>query len=265
MHKRFEFKKAFVTGAGTGIGKAIATRLASEGAQVIVTDINLLWAKSTAEEITKKYSVEALAFKLDVTNSAEVDEVIQKAWRDCGRIDFLINNAGVSTMNRVVDLSEQEWDYNMNVNAKGVFLVTRAALRMMLNHDYGSEKPKIVNTASMAGKYGTPFLAHYCASKFAVVGFTQALALELAPYGITVNAVCPGYVQTSMQERELNWEAKLRNMTPEQVKAEYLAHVPLGRLETPEDVANVFAFLCSHDADYITGQAINVSGGQALI
>jgi NAD(P)-dependent dehydrogenase (short-subunit alcohol dehydrogenase family) len=168
-------------------------------------------------------------------------------------------------MNRVIDLSEKEWDFNMDVNAKGVFLVSQSVVRRMLKHDYGDDKPKIVNTASMAGKYGAPLLAHYCASKFAVVGFTQSLALELAPFGITVNCVCPGYVQTSMQERELVWEAKLRGITTDEVKKDYVAHVPLNRLETPEDVANVVAFLCSRDADYMTGQAINVSGGQALI
>jgi NAD(P)-dependent dehydrogenase (short-subunit alcohol dehydrogenase family) len=168
-------------------------------------------------------------------------------------------------MNLVVDLTEKDWDYNMDVNAKGVFLVSRAMVRKFLAHDYGQEKPKIVNIASMAGKYGAPFFAHYCASKFAVVGFSQSLALELAPHGITVNCVCPGYVQTSMQERELVWEGKLRGMTPEEVKKDYIAHVPLGRLETATDVANLVAFLCSRDSDYITGQAINVSGGQALI
>ena len=265
MSQRFSGKVAFVTGAGTGIGKSIAKRLASEGARIVVADLNPDWANSSAEEISKDNHSETLAKKMDVTSAEEVESVIGEVWKSFGPIDFLVNNAGVSTMNRVVDLSEKEWDFNMNVNAKGVFLVSRAALRRMLAQDYGKDKPKIVNTASMAGKYGAPLLAHYCASKFAVVGFSQSLALELAPYGITVNCVCPGYVQTSMQERELEWEAKLRGMTCDEVKKDYVAHVPLGRLETAEDVANVVAFLCSHDSDYMTGQAINVSGGQALI
>jgi meso-butanediol dehydrogenase / (S,S)-butanediol dehydrogenase / diacetyl reductase len=186
-------------------------------------------------------------------------------WKDSGPLDILVNNAGVSTMNSVANLTEKDWDFNMNVNAKGVFLVSRAAVRRFLKHEYGPEKPKIVNVASLAGKYGAPFLAHYCASKFAVVGFSQSLALELAPQGITVNCVCPGFVKTSMQDRELVWESKLRGMTPDQVRADYLAHVPLGRLEEPEDVARVVAFLCSRDSDYMTGQAINVSGGQVFI
>jgi NAD(P)-dependent dehydrogenase (short-subunit alcohol dehydrogenase family) len=262
---RFKGKIALVTGAGSGIGKSIANRIGSEGASVVVTDLNPEWARNVAESIAADYKVQSIGEKLDVTIADEVDSVIGKVWSSFGPIDFLINNAGVSTMNRVVDLSEKEWDFNMDVNAKGVFLVSRSVVRRMLNHNYGNEKPNIVNTASMAGKYGAPLLAHYCASKFAVVGFSQSLALELAPFGITVNCVCPGYVQTSMQERELVWEAKLKGITVEEVKKDYVTHVPLGRLETVDDVANVVSFLCSRDSDYVTGQAINVSGGQALI
>jgi len=261
---RFSSKVTLVTGAGSGIGRGIAKRFSSEGARVIVTDTNLEWAERTADEIGKDAG-DATALKLDVTKSSEVSEVIDKSWELFGRIDFLINNAGVSTMNRLVDLTEKDWDYNMDVNAKGVFLVTCAALRKMVNFDYGSETPKIVNIASMAGKVPGAFLAHYTASKFAVVGFTKAAALELAPLKINVNCVCPGFVATSMQERELVWEGNLRGITPEEVQRGFLAQVPLGRLATPEDVAIIVAFLCSHDADYMTGQALNVTGGQCTI
>ena len=131
-----------------------------------------------------------------------------------------------------------------------------------MNYDYGSERPKIVNIASMAGKVPGAFLAHYTASKFAVIGFTKGSALELAPLKINVNCVCPGFVNTSMQERELVWESKLRGITPEEVKNGFLAQVPLGRPATPDDVATIVAFLCSHETDYMTGQAINITGGQ---
>jgi len=260
---RFNEKNAFVTGAGTGIGRAIALRLASEGARVAVTDVNPDWAKSTSVEVEKNGG-NAIAAKLDVTSSREVSSVAEDLWNRLGHIDFLVNNAGVSTMNRLVDLTEEDWDFNMDVNAKGVFLVTVAMVRKMIQRDYGADRPKIVNIASMAGKIPGVFLPHYTASKFAVVGFTKAVALELAPLKINVNCVCPGYVQTSMQERELVWEAELRNMTPQQVKDGYVAQVPLGRLATAEDVATAVAFLLSHDADYMTGQAINVTGGQVM-
>jgi len=261
---RFTGKVALVTGAGSGIGRGIAMRFSSEGARVIVSDINLEWAERTVGEL-RKGTGDAMALKLDVTRSDEVSKVIEESWNSFGRIDFLINNAGVSTMNRLVDLTEKDWDYNMDVNAKGVFLVTCAALRKMVNFDYGPERPKIVNIASMAGKVPGAFLAHYTASKFAVVGFTKAAALELAPLKINVNCVCPGFVSTSMQERELVWEGKLRGITPEEVQRGFLAQVPLGRLATAEDVATIVAFLCSHDADYMTGQAVNVTGGQCTI
>jgi len=260
---RFDEKNAFVTGAGTGIGRAIALRLASEGARVAITDVNPDWAKRTSVEVEKNGG-NAIAAKLDVTSSREVSSVAQDVWNQLGHIDFLVNNAGVSTMNRLVDLTEEDWDFNMDVNAKGVFLVTVAIVRKMIQHDYGADRPKIVNIASMAGKIPGVFFPHYTASKFAVVGFTKAVALELAPLKINVNCVCPGYVQTSMQEREVVWESKLRNMTPQQVKDGYVTQVPLGRLATAEDVATAVAFLLSHDADYMTGQAINVTGGQVM-
>jgi NAD(P)-dependent dehydrogenase (short-subunit alcohol dehydrogenase family) len=260
---RFKGRTAFVTGAGSGIGRAIALRLASEGAKINVTDVNVDWAERTVMEVTKAGGT-AAAFKLDVTSAREVDEVVERSWKASGGIDLLINNAGVSTMNKLVDLTEKDWDFNMEVNAKGVFLVTQAVARRMLKTNSGAKNRKIVNVASMAGKVPATFLAHYTASKFAVIGFTKAVALELAPYKVNVNCVCPGYVQTSMQERELVWEAKLSGTTPEKVKESYLRQVPLGRLATPEDVATAVAFLCSRDADYMTGQAINVTGGQVM-
>ena len=161
-------------------------------------------------------------------------------------------------MNRVVDLGEAEWDHNMAVNAKGVFLTNQAAVRYWLAHRV---RGVIVNTASLAGKQGVPLLAHYAASKFAVVGFTQSLAREVAEHGIRVNCVCPGFVRTGMQEREVEWEAKLRAMTPDAVRAEYIASTPLGRLEEPQDVADTVVFLASDAARFVTGEALNVTGG----
>lgn len=185
-----------ITGAGSGIGKATALALAKEGAALAVTDFNQDWAQQTAADIRSEGG-EATAWRLDVTDQAEAERVMQALIGRYGRLDVWVNNAGISTMNRFVDLTERDWDDTMNVNAKGVFLCSQVAARHMIAQGGG----KIVNVASMADKRGNaPFLAHYVASKFAVIGLTQAMAGELAPYHITVNAVCPGYVRTSMQE-----------------------------------------------------------------
>ena len=160
-------------------------------------------------------------------------------------------------MARAVDLTDEEWDFNFAVNTRGIFLTNQIAARYFLERGRGV----IVNTASLAAKIGAPLLAHYSASKFAVLGWTQALARELAPSGIRVNAVCPGFVKTGMQSREVVWEAKLRGMTPEDVLADYVRQTPLGRIEEPEDVAGVVVFLCSDAARFMTGQGINVTGG----
>jgi len=262
-----ENKVVGVTGAGSGIGKAIALALASDYAHVAVTDINLQWANQVAEEI-KSQGGDAVALSLDVTKSDEIDKAFKNILDQWGRVDTWCNNAGVSSMKRFLELTEADWDFNMNVNARGVFLCSQAVLRQMLKQEPDARsglRGKIINTASMAGKRGNaPFLAHYVASKFAVVGLTQALAGEFASQGITVNAVCPGYVRTSMQEREAKWEADLRGISEDEVRKLYINDTPLRRLETPEDVVGSIVFLASPASDFITGEAINVNGGSFM-
>lgn len=252
-----ELQVAFVTGAGSGIGRAIAKRLADLGASVIVADLNKAAAAETVSQLsnpTGKQNHSAL--ELDVTKKDQVLQVMDWVKNNYGSIDILMNNAGVSTMNHISDLTEEEWDFNFNVNSKGVFLVTQAAFPLM------KEKGgKMVNTCSMAAIKPDPTLAHYTASKFAVLGFTKAAALEFAQYNITVNCVCPGYVKTSMQEREVVWEGKMRGISPEQVVQNYINNTPLGRLCYPEDVADVVAFLVSPQAKFMTGEAMNIAGG----
>ena len=187
-------RRALVTGAATGIGRAIVEAFAREGALVAVSDISLDGARAVAEILGEG----TRAYRLDVTDAAETATVFRSAADWMGGLDLLAANAGISTMNAVADLTEEEWDSNMAVNAKGVFLSNREAVRHFLA---AGEKGVIVNTASLAGKIGAPYLAHYAASKFAVIGFTQSLAREVGERGIRVNAVCPGYVRTSMQER----------------------------------------------------------------
>jgi meso-butanediol dehydrogenase / (S,S)-butanediol dehydrogenase / diacetyl reductase len=245
-------RRALVTGAGTGIGAAIAHDLAAAGARVAVTDLDADAAARVAA------ACGGVAARVDVTDAASIAAGFDAAEAALGPLDLVCANAGVSSMRHVQDLTEKDWDFNMDVNAKGVFLTNREALqRWLARGTHGV----IVNTASLAAKVGAPMLAHYSASKFAVVGFTQALAREVAPRGIRANCVCPGFVRTSMQSREVEWEAALRGVTPEQVLADYVAQTPLGRLEEPEDVSRVVVFLASDLSRFMTGQAINVTGG----
>jgi meso-butanediol dehydrogenase / (S,S)-butanediol dehydrogenase / diacetyl reductase len=247
-------KSALVTGGASGIGRAICRALAGARARICVADRNAAGAQGLAAELGDGH----MAVACDVTQSASVAAAIGGAAARFGRLDIVCANAGISSMNRVKDLSEAEWDANLGVNAKGVFLTNQAAIRLWLD---AGQPGVIVNTASVAGKVGAPLLAHYCASKFAVVGFTQSLAKEVAAQGIRVNCVCPGYVRTSMQDREIKWESELRGMDPDTVLAEYVALTPMARLEEPEDVADTVLFLASDLARFVTGEALNVSGG----
>jgi NAD(P)-dependent dehydrogenase (short-subunit alcohol dehydrogenase family) len=253
IHTDLAGKRAIVTGGATGIGRAIAGALSLQGTTVAVCDIN----KTGALEAARQLGNGAIGVEIDVTRRAAVEAAFRDVETALGGFDILIANAGVSTMAHAVDITDEEWDFNFNVNTRGIFLTNQIAARAFLAAGRGT----IVNTASLAAKVGAPLLAHYSASKFAVLGWTQALARELAPKGIRVNAVCPGFVKTGMQSREVEWEAKLRGISAEQVIRDYVAATPLGRLETPEDVAGVVVFLCSDSASFMTGQGVNVTGG----
>jgi meso-butanediol dehydrogenase / (S,S)-butanediol dehydrogenase / diacetyl reductase len=249
----FQGKRALVTGAAGGIGRATAAALVRHGARVAIADVDLEAATRTATALGPT----AVAVRMDVRERASVESGFAQALTGLGGCDILVANAGVSTMRAALELEDAEWDFNFAVNTRGVFLTNQVAARHFVQQGAGV----IVNTASLAAKVGAPYLAHYSASKFAVLGWTQALARELAPQRIRVNAVCPGFVRTSMQSREIEWEATLRGATPERVIADYVAQTPLGRLEEPEDVADVIVFLCSNAARFMTGQGVNVTGG----
>ena len=247
-------KTVLITGSANGIGKASAIAFAESGYQLVLTDID----EDRANEVANEIGSGAIAVKVDVRHRSSLESAFTVATEAFGQIDVVHANAGVSNMKHAIDLTEEDWDFNFDVNAKGVFLTNQVAVRHFLDRNIPGV---IVNTASLAAKVGAPLLAHYSASKFAVVGWTQALAREHAKDGIRVNAVCPGFVKTPMQDREVEWEAKLLNKTPEAVRQSYIDLTPLGRLEEPEDVADVVLFLASNAARFMTGQAINVTGG----
>ena len=246
---------AVVTGGASGIGAAICRELAARGHRVVVTDVDADGAAALARELPGG----AGSLALDVRQPAACEAAVQDIERRFGAIGAWVSNAGVSHMACFVDIDEAKFDFTMSVNLKGLFFASQAAARAMLR---AGRAGRIVNMASMAGKQGrVPFLSDYVASKFGVVGLTQAMAFELAPHGIQVNAVCPGFVATPMQVRELQWEATLRGVEPEAVRRQWIADTPMGRLEQPEDVARVVAFLLSPDAGFITGESIAVNGG----
>lgn len=246
-----------VTGAGSGIGRAIATTLAQRDWRVIVTDVDDAAAGEVASGLPNLSAGHESA-QLDVTSPESAARVASDIAGRFG-LDAWVSNAGISFMHRFLDAPVERYEQTLNVNLKGVFVCGQAAAREMVRSGVAGA---IVNTASMAGKQGrVPFLADYVASKFGVVGLTQAMAYELGEHNITVNCVCPGFVETPMQSRELEWEAELRGTTADGVRAMMIADTPLGRLEQPDDVARAVAFLLSDDARFITGEALAVNGG----
>ena len=249
-------KNVVINGANTGIGKVVAMKCAKEGANVILAVRNRKKVEILQKQI-KKIGRKVVVIEMDVTKKETIKSLINESKKEFDQIHVFFNNAGVSTMNQVIDISEEEWDYNMNVNLKGVFLCCQQQALFLIKQGHG----KIINNASMAGKRGASYLAHYAASKYGVIGFSKSLALELAPYGITVNCICPGFVKTDMQKREIEWEAKIRNISESKVKKEYIHMTPLGRLVEPKDVADTFTFLASDYSNFMTGQALNITGG----
>ena len=252
-------KIAIVTGAGRGLGKGIALRLAREGCNLMVSDIDIEGVKKVAEEI-KTIGQEAIYAKTDVSNSSQVEEMINETKKKFRRIDILVNNAGITPVDHITKLKEEEWDKCIDVNLKGAFLCAKAVAPVMIEQKGG----RIINMSSKSGKQGGLWLSAYCSSKFGLIGLTQSLALDLAEHGITVNAICPGIVFTPQWDKLVVEYAKKLNISESEVMSYYVKKIPLGRDGTAEDIANVLVFLVSDAASYMTGQAINVTGGQEM-
>jgi 3-oxoacyl-[acyl-carrier protein] reductase len=238
-------KVALVTGAAQGIGKAVALLLARNGADLIVSDINLEKAEETAKEI-QAIGRRAVAIKVDVASLGDVEQMVEAVLEHFGHIDILINNAGITRDRLILRMTEEDWDAVLNINLKGTFHCTKVVIRHMSKQRNG----RIVNIASVVGEMGNAGQANYSASKAGVIGFTKTIAREFAQRGINVNAIAPGYIETPMTEA-----------LPEKAKEELKRIIPMERLGRPEDVAEAVLFLVSEASSYITGQVLNVNGG----
>ena len=245
---RFTGKTAIVTGAGQGIGRAIALGLAKEGADIVVNDINLELAHKVADEI-EVTGRRALAIKADVSNSAEVSQMVKETIDNFKKVDILVNNAGIDKVMPAEEMTEDVWDAQVNTNLKGPFLCSQAVGRQMIKQKQG----KIINIASLSGHYGSHGQAAYCASKAGVILLTMVLAVEWAKYNINVNAVSPGITRTALIE-------KLEKESPKFVEGR-LKRIPIRRFIEPEEIASVALFLASSESDAITGEDIVVDGG----
>jgi 3-oxoacyl-[acyl-carrier protein] reductase len=236
---------ALITGAAQGIGKSIALLLAQNGANIVVSDINLERAEETAREI-ESIGSQAMAIKVDVANLKNVEQMVEAILEKFGKIDILVNNAGITRDKLILRMTEEDWDAVLNVNLKGTFNCTKVVVRHMAKQRSG----KIVSIASVVGEMGNAGQANYSASKAGVIGLTKSIAREFAQRGINVNAIAPGYIETPMTD-----------ILSEKVKEELKSLIPMERLGKPEDVAEAVLFLVSEESNYITGQVLNVNGG----
>jgi NAD(P)-dependent dehydrogenase (short-subunit alcohol dehydrogenase family) len=302
MEQRLEGKVAIITGAGQGIGKAVALRLAREGADVVAAEINHDTAATTAQEI-HLLGRRSVAHQIDVSHLSEIQAMVDRVVAELGRIDILVNVAGIAQTKPFLDLTEEDWDRVVDVNLKGTVFCMQAVGRQMIRQiplqgrseslcDMGLESMnhrqdadatvnrgqdaretqgrdalatrshgKIVNFSSISGRRGRSLQLAYAASKAAIISVTQSAALAFSPYNINVNAVCPSVVPTPMWEQIDRDRARLTGAQPGEAMKAFIEKIPLQRPGTPEDIAGAVAFLCSSDADYITGQALNVDGG----
>jgi meso-butanediol dehydrogenase/(S,S)-butanediol dehydrogenase/diacetyl reductase len=256
--RRFEGQAVLVTGGNKGIGRGIATRFAQEGARVAIAAIEKDTAESAAA-IAAETGAQVLGLVLDVTDAAAVKATYAEVEARLGPLSVSVQNAGVITIARVEDLTEREWDLNLDVNTKGVFLCCQEAIRRFRA---SGTRGRLINTASGQARQGFIYTPHYAASKFGVLGITQSLAKEVAREGITVNAICPGIIHTDMWDyNDRVWGQMLGTYGPGELMAEWVRGIPMQRAGTPAEVGGLVAFLASADAAYITGQTINVDGG----
>jgi len=240
-------KIALVTGSAQGIGKSIAESLAKEGADVVISDVNMELANQTSEEI-KKLGVRTLSIKMDVSSPDDVNSAVNEVVEKMGGIDILVNNAGITKDGLLIRMKDEEWNKVININLSSMFYTIKAIAPLMMKKRWG----RIINIASIVGEMGNAGQSNYAAAKAGAIGLTKTTARELATRGITCNAVAPGFIDTAMTQK-----------LSEEVRKKLSEQIPMNRLGSPEDVAKAVVFLCA-DADYMTGQVINVNGGMYM-
>jgi len=253
-------KVAIVTGGGTGIGKAIGLRLAHNGARVAIASRNPAHLAAAQKEFTE-LGLPHLILQMDVTSKEDVHRGIAAVLARWGTIEILVNNAGISGFSLIHDPDDSKWYSIMNTNLNGMYLVTKEALKHMPSAAGG----RIINVSSVLGKFGVPGYTAYCTTKHGMIGFTRALALEVVERGITVNTVCPGWVDTEMATQGIKDTAAFQGITPEEFRAQAVAAVPIKRFLEAGEVAELVCYLASDLAQGITGQAINICGGQTMV
>ncbi len=249
-----------VTGGGTGIGKAVSQVLAKNGARVALASRNPSHLEATAEEL-KALDHSVLPIQLDVRRKKEVQNGVARILENWGSIDILVNNAGISGLNRIDDEDDSRWYDILETNLTGMYLITKEVLKAMRDDSSG----RVINISSVLGKFGVPGYTAYCASKHGVVGFTRALALEVVKRSITVNAICPGWVDTEMARSGIRESAAYQGITVEEFKRQAIEAVPIKRFNEAEEVAHLVLYLASDKGRGITGQAINICGGQTMV
>ncbi len=238
-------KIALITGGASGIGAAISRKLIESGAYAIIVDVD----EQAGTNAVREYGEKAHFFYMNIADEKSVEETIDSIMKRFARVDILVNNAGITNDKLLIRMTKEDWDRVIGVNLTGTFLVTRAVVKYMMKQRYG----RIINIASVIGMIGNAGQANYAASKAGIIGFTKSCAKEFASRNITVNAIAPGFIETRMTEK-----------LPEEIKQAYFKLIPLGRFGTPGDVANLVLFLCSDQADYITGQVIAIDGGMVM-
>ncbi len=262
MDRKFTGKRAIITGAASGMGKALSLKYAENGADIIVIDIDSAGLEKTVLEV-KKYGVEVFSIVVDMSKPAEIMDSVKVINTKGFKIDILANCAGISTSKMFIDVEEDEWDRVMNINLKSIFLLSCEVAKMMIRDKV--KTGKIVSISSKASKIGELGNGVYCISKAGVNMLTQVLALELAEHGISVNAVCPGYVNTEMMQLVFQKRGPLEGMTPEEYEESLVSKVPMGRMASPEEIASLMIYLSSEESSYITGSSITIAGGKTLI